>query len=108
VIADRPGDFVRASAARLGRFWGLAPAGAVYPRWLRVATAAWTVPLWAALALGLTRRSTWLWPRVAAPATLAALSLVHTVYWTDLRMRAPVVPAVALLSASAFRKIYSS
>jgi hypothetical protein len=104
VIASRPRDFLHASAARLGRFWGLAPAGAVYPRWLRLASAAWTAPLWAALAVGLTARPLWRWPRVAAPAVVVALSLVHAAYWTDLRMRAPITPAVALIAASAFRR----
>jgi hypothetical protein len=101
VIADRPGDFLKASAARLVRFWGLAPAGAVYPRWLRLATAAWTAPLFVALAAGLTSRRVWAWPRVAAPLILLALTAVHAVYWTDLRMRATAVPAIALVAASA-------
>ncbi len=101
VIRDRPKVFLRASMARLGRFWGIAPAGAVYPFWLRVATACWTVPLWLALVRGLCRREIWSWPLAAAPATLIALSLVHSVYWTDMRMRAAAVPAIALISASA-------
>jgi hypothetical protein len=101
VIAARPTDFVRASAARLGRFWALAPAAAVYPGPLRLATALWTAPLWLALALGLARRDTWTWPRVAAPLVLIGLSAVHTLYWTDMRMRAAVVPAVALVAAAA-------
>jgi 4-amino-4-deoxy-L-arabinose transferase-like glycosyltransferase len=101
VLRDRPRDFLRASAARVGRFWGLAPSGAVYPFWLRAATAAWTAPLWLALAIGLAGRSTWRWPAVAATAILLALTLVHLAYWTDLRMRAPLVPAIALIAASA-------
>jgi 4-amino-4-deoxy-L-arabinose transferase-like glycosyltransferase len=99
-IAAHPRDFVRASLARLGRFWGLAPSGAVYPGRLRALTAAWTLPLWLALALGLVRGRVWSWPRVAAPVAILALTAVHTVYWTDLRMRATIVPAVALVAAS--------
>jgi len=34
-------------------------------------------------------------------AVLVALSGVHTLFWTDVRMRAPVVPAIALIAASA-------
>lgn len=101
VIRQRPRDFLRASIARLGRFWGVAPAEAVYPRSYRIATACWTIPLWLALLAGLFRRVNWSWPRLAAGATLLGLSLVHTVYWTDLRMRAAAVPAIALLAASA-------
>jgi 4-amino-4-deoxy-L-arabinose transferase-like glycosyltransferase len=99
-IAQHPVAFSHAALARLGRFWGVAPSGAVYPRWLRIATAVWTVPLWAALVLGLCRREQWAWPRVAAPMALLALSLVHAIYWTDLRMRAPLVPAIALIVAA--------
>jgi hypothetical protein len=101
VMAERPWDFCRASAARLGRFWGLAPAAAVYPDPLRALAALWTAPLWAALALGLARRETWLWPRINALAIICSLCAVHTFYWTDQRMRAPMVPAVALVAASA-------
>jgi hypothetical protein len=97
---ERPRDFLRASLARLGRFWSIAPTGAVYPRWLRAATACWNVPLGIALAAGLSRRTLWRWPRIAAPLMLAALSAVHAVYWTDLRMRAPLVPAIALIIAA--------
>jgi Dolichyl-phosphate-mannose-protein mannosyltransferase len=103
IARDRPLAFARASLARLGRFWGLAPSAAVYPTWLRVITAAWTLPLWAALIWGMCRRDLWSWPRAAAPAIVLALSVVHAVYWTDLRMRAPIVPAIALIAASAWR-----
>jgi 4-amino-4-deoxy-L-arabinose transferase-like glycosyltransferase len=96
MLRERPRAFARASLARLGRFWGVAPSGFVYPIWLRVVTALWTVPLWLALATGLVRRDLWRWPRVAAPMVLLALSVVHAAYWTDLRMRAPIVPAIAL------------
>jgi hypothetical protein len=98
---ERPGTFLRASIARLGRFWGIAPSAAVYPRWLRLATAAWTLPLWLALGVGLLRRDLWSWPSIVAPLLLLALTTVHSVYWTDMRMRVPVVPAIALIVAGA-------
>lgn len=100
-IATRPRTFARASLQRLGRFWGVAPAGAVYPAPLRIATAVWTVPLWTALVMGLCHRRCWRWPTVAAPLCLIGLTLVHTVYWTDLRMRAAAVPAIAVVAAAA-------
>jgi 4-amino-4-deoxy-L-arabinose transferase-like glycosyltransferase len=100
-IASHPRQFARACADRLGRFWGLAPSGSVYRTAVRVATGVWTAPLWALLGLSLVRAENWRWPRVVAPLTLVGLSAVHAVYWTDQRMRAPAVPAVALLAASA-------
>ena len=91
-----------AAATVLGyAVWGVAPAASVYPRWARWATLAWTLPLWVALVLGLPRRSLWRWPQVAAPLVVIGLTLVHAVFWTDLRMRAPIVPAIALIAAGA-------
>jgi hypothetical protein len=101
MLEVRPGAFARASLARLGRLWGVAPAAAVYPPALRAATTLWTVPLWVLLGAGLLRRTSWHWPRVVAPMVLIALTAVHSIFWTDLRMRAPAVPAIALLAASA-------
>ena len=98
MFAERPGTFLRATVARLGRFWGVAPSGEVYSRWLRVASAVWTLPLWAALAIGLCRRSLWKIPTIAAPLAIFALTAVHAVFWTDMRMRVPVVPAIALVA----------
>jgi Dolichyl-phosphate-mannose-protein mannosyltransferase len=97
----RPADFARASLARLGRFWGLAPAASVYPSRIRWVTIAWTIPFWIALLFGLMQGELWRWPRIAAPLWVAGLTLVHCVFWTDLRMRAPIVPAIALIAAGA-------
>ena len=97
---DRPVDFGRAMLARLGHFWSVAPAASVYPGTARWATIAWTIPLWAALGFGLVQPSLWRWPRIAAPSCAIGLTLVHVLFWTDLRMRAPIVPAIALVAAS--------
>lgn len=101
---DRPVDFLRASAARLGRFWSVAPADAVYPWAIRLASALFTIPVWIALIAGLLRRQTWTWPAVTAPLQIAGLSIVHTLYWTDMRMRSPIVPAIAVIAVGAFFK----
>jgi hypothetical protein len=98
---EQPGDFARAVLARLGHFWGVAPVGSVYPWLARWATAFWTIPLFLALAVGLLQPGLWGWPRVAAPAAILGLTIVHAFYWTDLRMRAPIVPAIALVAAGA-------
>ena len=63
--------------------------------------ASWYVQLWAA---GLTallrslRRGQW---RALVPAIclIVGFFCVHLVYWTDGRMRAPVMPAMAMLIA---------
>ncbi|WP_169977054.1 dolichyl-phosphate-mannose-protein mannosyltransferase [Tautonia rosea] len=98
VMIDRPTEAGRATLERVGRFWAVAPSSAVYSKGLRWLTAGWTIPLWGLLLLGLFRRPTWQWPRIAAPLALLSLAMVHSLYWTDLRMRAPVVPAIALIA----------
>jgi 4-amino-4-deoxy-L-arabinose transferase-like glycosyltransferase len=96
-----PRRFIRACVERVRHFWSLAPAPAVYPPAIRLATACWNLPLLCAFVLGLVSGKVWRWPRVAAVAAIFGLSLIHTFYWTDLRMRSPVVPALALVAASA-------
>jgi hypothetical protein len=96
---ERPVDFGRAMVARVGHFWSVAPSHAVYPGVARWLTMAWTIPLWAALALGLVQRELWRWPRIAAPSVAIGLTMVHFFFWTDIRMRAPIVPAIALVAA---------
>jgi 4-amino-4-deoxy-L-arabinose transferase-like glycosyltransferase len=99
----QPCTFLRASMERMKRFWGVSPALAVYSPAVRLATTLWTIPLWGALVLGLWRHRLWTWPQIAAPLAIIGLSAVHCLYWTDLRMRAPIVPAIALVAAGALR-----
>ena len=47
------------------------------------------------------RRELWSWPQITAPLAAIGLTLVHSLFWTDLRMRAPIVPAIALIAAGA-------
>ncbi len=101
---ERPFDFLRASLERLGRFWALAPSESVYSLKLRIATALWTLPLWVLVIRGLLRRSLSNGLRAATLALIVSLSAVHTIYWTDLRMRAPAVPGFALLAGSAISR----
>ncbi len=71
-------------------------------RWLRYATALWytlTLSLAAVGAWSLRARllrTPWLFGVVLA----VGFTAVHSVYWTDLRMRAPLVPVVALAAAA--------
>ena len=97
----RPGDFVRAAVGRVGRFFAVAPSADAYGPGVRAAAALWTVPLWIAFVLGLARAESWRIPRVAAPILVGSLAVVHVLYWTDVRMRAPIIPALALIAAGA-------
>jgi hypothetical protein len=101
LVRERPADFARAVIVRLGHFWSVAPAASVYSTSVRLATFVWTLPLWVVVILGLWQRDLWTWPRIAAPLSVFGLTLVHCLFWTDLRMRAPIVPAIALIAAGA-------
>lgn len=104
-IRDQPRMFLYASLIRLTRLWGLLPRqveGAGRSNALRYATAAWYLAEFILAAAGLvvlrTRvlRSPWVWGLLLA----AVFTAVHAVYWTDMRMRAPLVPFIALLAAA--------
>ncbi len=99
MLWDEPRDFLRASLARLGRLWAVQPSAAVYGWRVRWLSAAWSIPLFTLAIVGLSRQKAWRHPESIIPAFLIGISCVHSVYWSDMRMRAPVVPAFALAAA---------
>lgn len=101
MVRERPRDFVRASMSRLGRFWGVAPTESVHGSIVSRLTAAWTIPFWIACLAGLVSPRARRWPALGSVAIVLGLSAVHTIFWTDMRMRSPIVPALALMAALA-------
>jgi 4-amino-4-deoxy-L-arabinose transferase-like glycosyltransferase len=101
LVRERPRDFTRAMLDRLGHFWSVIPAASVYAASVRIAVMAWTIPFWILLVLGLFDPGLWGWPRIAAPLAAIGLTIIHLFFWTDLRMRAPIVPALALIAVGA-------
>ncbi|MGD9646955.1 MAG: hypothetical protein AB7U73_14680, partial [Pirellulales bacterium] len=102
-----PAGFARATVVRLGRFWSIAPHAAAHGSRLESASIRWSIALWyvaefALAFVGLAavatspKRASWL----VGVLLIVALSAVHSVYWSDLRMRAPAMPVVALLAAA--------
>jgi hypothetical protein len=102
-IANDPALALRAGVTLLGRFWGVVPLNTPersLPTWLRWGIGLFYVVEFVAMGLGLwkltrTEWSRW-WPLVAL---IVSFTLVHSLYWADMRMRAPLVPAIALLAA---------
>lgn len=102
-IRQHPREFTSACWLRLRRFWNINPAGAdadAVPQVMR-----WGIRLFfsveliaAAVGLARLRRDGW---SVWWPLTLliASFSLTHLLYWSNLRMRAPIEPALALFAA---------
>lgn len=107
-IAGNPVGFLRAMGYRARSFWALSPShsGANSPI-LVSGVRLYFGGLWilAALAAGrlvLVRA----WNQLALPLCLiAGFGVVHLVYWTDTRMRAPVMPAIAVLIGAAIHTI---
>lgn len=99
-IAREPQQFVQSCFYRLGWFWAFWPsqtslvAQLAIGAWYAVWSCAALVGLFALLADR--RRSSWL------PALLLVFTLsgIHSVYWSNMRMRAPLVAAVYLLAMS--------
>ena len=110
-IRQHPALFLRAGVYRLSRLWDVVPAeGVAAPVRLTVAIF-YLVTQVLALAglywwgLGVRRGDQSALALTAGVLLIAAFTTVHFVYWTDARMRAPCLPAVALLAAFACSRI---
>jgi len=99
-ILANPEKFAISCLHRQLRFWAVAPAAGVYSTNVRMFCAIWTLPIWIMAGIALCRGSSWRWPVIATIAVAAGLAAVHVVYWTDIRMRAPIVPTLAILAAN--------
>ncbi len=102
-IRQHPREFAELCWLRVRRFWNIFPGGADAGSLPKVAQ--WGMAVFfaiellaAAVGLWRLRRDEWSrwWPLVLLVLSFA---LVHVVYWSNLRMRAPVEPVLALLAA---------
>lgn len=100
-IREQPAAFLSACLLRVRIFFSIGTAAeTTISRPLQLATACWYATMWMFVAIaglsalrGHSKVSTsdlWL--------TIAAFVLMHSVYWTDARMRAPVMPIFAVLT----------
>ena len=107
-IQDDPSGFIRACLYRIRQLWSPLPHKLTADestgrRMLRYATAAWYCGVYVLAAVGIWRlrwrlfRAPWVWG-VLLCLTFTA---VHTLYWCNLRMRAPLMPFVALVASAA-------
>ena len=102
---DKP-MFVYSCLVRTARFWGLVPhrvSADESPRWrmLRYAIGVWYAIVFALAAIGAVRswinlgRAPWIYGLLL----VLSLTAIHAIYWSNLRMRAPLVPLVSVLAA---------
>ncbi|HWB09611.1 MAG TPA: glycosyltransferase family 39 protein [Pirellulales bacterium] len=106
-IREQPAMFVYASLLRFGAFWGVLPHRttdheSLAGRLTRYAIGVWYFVLFGlalfAVSTGEVRLTAPPWLFATTLAT--SFTLAHLVYWTDLRMRSPLVPAIGLLAAA--------
>lgn len=111
-IQRRGGMFAWSCAVRIGRLWGLVPhrvdgGESTARRLARYAVGLWyaVVFLFAAVgAFSLRRRllrSPWVWGLLLC----LSFTAVHTLYWSNLRMRAPLVPVLCMAAALGAKRI---
>lgn len=105
-IAHHRREFALASLYRSGQLWSPLPnqltaEESTARRILRYATCGWYCAVYLLAALGVWKlkarllRPPWMWGLLLC----VAFTAVHTFYWTNLRMRAPLIPFVALVAA---------
>jgi hypothetical protein len=104
-IASEPRRFVRAVWHRVRSLWSLVPNGDAAggaTRWLIYAVGWYYSLLLLAFAVGMVvvamrpHRVRW-WPLYGLVITV---QMVHLVYWTNARMRAPLMPVIALFAVA--------
>jgi 4-amino-4-deoxy-L-arabinose transferase-like glycosyltransferase len=111
-IRDNPGMFGSSCVYRLWRFWSplamqLSPAESRPVRWVRYAAAFWYVTVFVLAIVGARRLGRqlfavpWLWGMLLC----LSFTVVHLFYWSDMRMRAPLMPIVAMLAAAGCHSI---
>lgn len=106
-ITQHPGEFASACWLRIKRFWNVSPAGsdaASLPRVILWGVAIFYAIELTAAAVGVIRlrRDEWTdW--LPLVMLILSFSLLHVVYWSNLRMRAPLEPALALLALNGLR-----
>ena len=113
-IRQQPGMFVWASLVRIGRLWSplphqVSPNEAPGSRWLRYLAASWYGVLYLLALTGLFRlrltvlREPWVWGLLL----VVTLTTVHALFWSNIRMRAPLIPWLSLLATAGVRCVWS-
>jgi hypothetical protein len=108
-IRAEPASFLKASALRLRRFWATATADSSAGSGLsRSLVMVWYGMLWIGLILQIAwacfgKRSPQHCLMVMLWLVILAFLVMHSVYWTDTRMRAPLMPIMIVISVSGWQ-----
>jgi hypothetical protein len=108
-IGRSPIRFAKASAIRIGWFWAFWPASEQASLPLRIAIGGWYALIFILFAYGcICGVLSWWFRRfdgstayrwLPAISLVIGLTSVHAVYWSNMRMRAPLIPIVAIVAA---------
>ncbi|MDA1165704.1 MAG: hypothetical protein O3B13_21615, partial [Planctomycetota bacterium] len=108
-IIANPTKFLRACRLRIRRFWACRPSVApgVPPVLVQLVGYYYSSVFVLAIVGALRWWKLWLkyWP---LPAFVLALTIVHSVYWSNARMRSAAVPVITLAAAAAFQRTFHS
>ena len=96
-MLEDPGAALRTVVHHVWTFWRPTPTNG--PSALRWSCGVFTMVLYLLALVGATRADTWRGPANALPLAPIAFTLVHAFYWSNLRMRAPIEPILAILAA---------
>jgi hypothetical protein len=104
-IINNPLKFIRSGVLRFQRFWACRPSeSAGVPSWLVQIIGAYYLGMLTMAAVGVVRwRRRWLecW---TIPTIVLSLTLVHSVYWSNARMRSALVPVISVVAAAAVQR----
>jgi 4-amino-4-deoxy-L-arabinose transferase-like glycosyltransferase len=105
-IVNRPGAAMWASLYRLGQFWRITPqetTGRHIPFWSELAVAGFYLAEYVlVLLVGIQtlRRRTFNAASLPPLLLVVTLSVIHSVYWSNARMRAPIEPVLAVAACA--------
>ncbi len=101
-IARDPAMFTYSCLVRL--YWLWSPTPQQGPTLQRIAVTAWYLLVYGLVVCSIWKhRGSWFRPQwIAGWMLVVALSVTHAVYWSNLRMRAPAMPFIAIVAAYAF------
>ncbi|PQO30831.1 hypothetical protein [Blastopirellula marina] len=113
-IREQPTMFAWSTLVRAGRFWRLSPHAlssdeSTSRRLARYAVGAFYLVEFVLAAIGVWAvgrkifSPPWLWGLLLA----LSFTLVHAFFWSNIRMRAPVVPVICLLATSGLERLVS-
>lgn len=105
-IRRQPRDFLLSCGWRLARLWDILPQIPL-PIAVRWGLASWYLAIFGGGLIGtvvilLQKR----WESLLFLLMILNVSAVHLLYWTDLRMRAPLLPLVAILATLGWQTIF--